>query len=197
VSDTFQERVVIVSGPSGAGKTSVVEEVLRRAPVPLACSVSATTRPPRPGEIDGKDYHFLTDDDFQLRRRRGEFLEYYEVFNKGYWYGTLLSEVAAGFQAKKWVILNIDVHGAVTVMDRYADEISIFIHPSSLDELERRLRGRGTETEDAIQSRLAKAQEELAFAPRYRYNVINDNLEQAVNEVCNILIKEWENVQND
>ena len=191
------ERIVIVSGPSGAGKTTVMQEVLRRAPSPLIDSVSATTRPPRPGEVDGKDYHFLTNDDFQLRRQRGEFLECYQVFGKGHWYGTLLSEVTAGFLAGKWVVLNIDVQGALTVINRFADAISIFIRPGSLAELERRLRGRGTETEEAIQRRLARAKEELAFASRYRYNVVNDDFDQAVEEICNILTKEWEKVQHD
>jgi len=193
----FQERMVIVSGPSGAGKTTVMHGVLRRTTLPLIASVSATTRPPRPGEVDGKDYHFLTNDDFQLHRQRGEFLECYEVFGKGHWYGTLWSEVTAGFQAGKWIVLKIDVQGALTVMKRFADAISIFIQPGSLVELQSRLRGRGTETEEAIQWRLTRASEELAFAQRYRYNVVNDHIENAVKEICNILTQEWEKVQND
>jgi guanylate kinase len=179
------------------GKTTVVQEVLRRVPVPLVASVSATTRPPRPGEVDGKDYHFLTNDDFQLRRQRGEFLECYEVFGKGHWYGTLWSEVTAGFQAGKWVVLSIDVQGALTVIGRFADAISIFIQPGSPLELQRRLRGRGTETEEAIQRRLTRAEVELACAPRYRYNVVNDQIDKAVEEICNILTQEWEKVQHD
>jgi guanylate kinase len=193
----FHEKLVIISGPSGVGKTTVMREVFRRDPVPLKASVSATTRAPRPGETDGKDYHFLTNDDFQLRRQRGEFLECCEVFGKGHWYGTLWSEIAAGFNDGKWVVLEIDVQGASVVMDRFADAISIFIQPGSLDELHRRLRCRGTETEDAIRRRFDRAREELAFAPRYRYNVVNDRVENAVNDICNILIKEWENMQND
>jgi guanylate kinase len=171
--------------------------VLRRTTVPLIASVSATTRPPRPGEVDGKDYHFLTNDDFQLHRQRGEFLECYEVFGKGHWYGTLWSEVTAGFQAGKWVVLKIDVQGALEVMERFADAISIFIQPGSLAELQRRLRGRGTETEEAIQRRLTRAREELAFTQQYRYIVVNDHIENAVKEICNILTREWEKVQND
>jgi guanylate kinase len=197
VSKAFRERLVIVSGPSGVGKTTVMQEVFRRAPVPLAASVSATTRPPRPGEVDGKDYHFLTNDDFQLRRQRGDFLECCQVFGKEHWYGTLWSQVDAGFKAGKWVVLEIDVQGALTVIDRFADAISIFIQPGPPEELERRLRGRGTESEDSIKRRLAKAREELAFAPRYRYNVVNDRIENAVQEICNILTQEWEKVQDD
>ena len=197
MSAKFQDRLVIVSGPSGVGKTTVMQEVFRRAPVPLAASVSATTRPPRPGEVDGKDYHFLTNDDFQLRRQRGDFLECCQVFGKEHWYGTLSSEVDAGFKAGKWVVLEIDVQGALTVIDRFADAISIFIQPGSPEELERRLRGRGTETENSINRRLARAREELAFAPRYRYNVVNDRIEYAVQEICNILTQEWKKVQDD
>ncbi len=193
----FQERLVIVSGPSGVGKTTVMQEVFQRAPAPLAASVSATTRPPRPGEVDGKDYHFLTNDDFQLRRQRGNFLECFQVFGTSDWYGTLWSEVAAGFKAGKWVVLEIDVQGALTVIDHFADAISIFILPGPPEELQHRLRGRGTESEEAIQRRLARAREELAFAPRYRYNVVNDRIENAVKEICHILTQEWEKVQDD
>jgi guanylate kinase len=174
-----------------------MQEVFRRAPVPLAASVSATTRSPRPGEVDGKDYYFLTNDDFQLRRQRGDFLECCQVFGSGHWYGTLWTEVTAGFKAGKWVVLEIDVQGALTVINRFADAISIFIQPGSPAELQRRLRGRKTESEEAIQRRLARAGEELAFAPRYRYNVVNDRIENAVKEICTILIQEWEKVQDD
>jgi len=197
VSAKFRDRLVIVSGPSGAGKTTVMQEVFRRAPVPLAASVSATTRSPRPGEVNGKDYFFITNDDFQLRRQRGDFLECCQVFGKEHWYGTLWTEVAAGFKAGKWVVLEIDVQGALTVINRFADAISIFIQPGSPEELERRLRGRKTESEASIQRRLVRAREELAFAPRYRYNVVNDRIENAVGEICTILIQEWENIQDD
>jgi guanylate kinase len=165
--------------------------------VPPAASVSATTRSPRSGEVDGKDYYFLTNDDFQLRRQRGDFLECCQVFGKEHWYGTLWSEVDAGFKSGKWVVLEIDVQGALTVIGRFADVISIFIQPGSPEELQLRLRGRGTENEEAIQRRLARAREELAFAPRYRYNVVNDRIENAVQEICHILTQEWKKVQDD
>ena len=119
-------------------------------------SVSATTRPPRNGEIDGVDYHFVSDDEFQCRRKRGDFLECFEVFGHGYWYGTLWSEVTTGLAAGKWVVLEIDVQGAQAVIERFADAMTIFLRPSSREELEHRLRGRGTETEEAIQRRLAR-----------------------------------------
>jgi guanylate kinase len=193
----FCERIVIVSGPSGAGKTTVMRKVFGHVPIPLVASVSATTRSPRPGEVDGKDYHFLTNDDFQLHRQRGDFLECFEVFGKGHWYGTLWSEVTAGFQDGKWVVLEIDVQGALAVLKRFPAAISIFIRPSSLAELERRMRERGSETEEEIKQRLSRAEEELTFAPQYNYQVINDRIGHAVQEICNILTKEWEKVQHD
>ena len=113
-------------------------------------SVSATTRPPRNGEIDGVDYHFVSDDEFQRRRKRGDFLECFQVFGHGYWYGTLWSEVTTGLAAGKWVVLEIDVQGAQAVMERFPEAMTIFLRPRSREELEHRLRGRGTETEEAL-----------------------------------------------
>lgn len=187
-----QGRLVVVSGPSGAGKTSVLQRVFGASSLPLVQSVSATTRPPRSGETDGVDYHFLSDEEFQVRRQRGDFLECFEVFGQGHWYGTLESEVTTGLAAGKWVVLEIDVQGALAVMKRFPDAITIFLRPSSRQELERRLRGRGTETEEAIQRRLARADRELAQADRYQYQVINDNMDQAVQELCGILTSHWE-----
>lgn len=180
-------RLVVVSGPAGVGKTTVLKRLFGCAPVPLVASVSATTRPPRPGEIDGVDYHFLSPEQFAELRRRGEFLEAFEVFGLGYWYGTLLREVSPGLAAGKWVLLEIDVQGAMAVVQRYPDAITIFIRPASMKELERRLRGRKTETEERIQRRLEEAQKELALAHRYRHQVVNDEVERAVQEICDIL----------
>ncbi len=185
-------KLVIVSGPSGAGKTTVLRRVLQHSPVPLVASVSATTRPPRPGEVDGVDYHFLTEEGFSLARKKGDFLECFDVFGRGYWYATLRGEVASGLEAGKWVLLEIDVQGALSVMQGHGRAVSIFVRPSSIEELRRRLRGRGTETEEAIQRRLEQANRELALADRYRYQVVNDEVDQAVQQICNILIQESE-----
>jgi guanylate kinase len=190
-------RVVIVSGPSGVGKTTVLRHVYQRAPVPLVHSVSATTRPPRPSERDGVDYHFLTAEAFQRLKEQGEFIEYFQVFDHGYWYGTLRSEVAAGLTAGKGVVLGIDVQGALAVMQEYRNAISIFLAPSTMEELERRLRLRGTEDEEAIGRRLARAKCEISLADRYAYRVVNDDLEQAVDEICTILTKQWETHRDD
>ena len=180
-------RLVIVSGPSGAGKTTVMKRVFEGCGRPLVASVSATTRPPRQGETDGVDYHFLSPQRFDEHRQRGDFLECFEVFGRGYWYGTLCEEVSTGLQTGKWVVLEIDVHGAGAVVEKFPDAITIFVRPRSLEELERRLRGRGTETEEAIRRRLDRAKYELAQMGQYRYVVFNDDLDRAVREICNIL----------
>jgi len=174
-----------------------MQRVYRCCPVPLVRSVSATTRPPRPGEVDGIDYHFLSAEAFASHRQRGEFLECFQVFTQGHWYGTLRSTVATGLNAGNWVVLEIDVQGAAAVMQQYADAVTIFLQPGLLGELERRLRGRGTESEEAIRRRLATAQRELAVAERYRYRVINDDMDQAVREISDILTREWEKNRDD
>jgi guanylate kinase len=182
-------KLVVFSGPSGAGKTTVLDRLFERVPVPLVRSVSATTRGPRRGEIDGVDYHFLTPEEFDRRRRNGEFLECFEVFGSGRWYGTLLEEVTPALDAGKWVVLEIDVKGALAVLEQFPEAITIFIGPGSLEELERRLRGRGTESEESIQRRLQQARDELAVADRYRHYVVNDDLDRAAEEIRNILIQ--------
>ncbi len=185
-------KLVVMSGPSGVGKTTVLRRLLATCRLPLRASVSATTRPPRSGEVDGVDYHFLSEAEFHRRRSEGEFLECYEVYSSGWWYGTLNSEVTSGFQSGKWVVLGIDVHGAFSVVERYPDAVTIFLRPSSLEELEKRLRGRGTEDDEVVQRRLDQAKNELALADRYRYQVVNDDLDRAVHEICDILVRSGE-----
>jgi len=185
-------KLVVMSGPSGVGKTTVLRRLLATCRLPLRASVSATTRPPRSGEVDGVDYHFLSEAEFHRRRDRGEFLECYEVYSSGWWYGTLNSEVASGLQSGKWVVLGIDVHGAFSVVEQYPDAVTIFLRPSSLEELEKRLRGRGTEDDEAVRRRLEQAKNELALADWYRYQVVNDDLDRAVHEICDILVRSGE-----
>lgn len=178
-------KLVILSGPSGSGKSTVVTALLKHCSVPLVLAVSATTRPARPGERDGREYYFLTPERFQRMREDGEFLECAEVF--GNWYGTLRSEVAGRQLEGKWVLLEIDVQGALAVMEQQPDAVSLFLKTPSTEQYERRLRGRKTEDEQTIAKRLEGAQRELALAPRYRYQVVNDRVERAVEEICNIL----------
>lgn len=183
--DPFQ--VVVLSGPSGSGKTTIVQRLLRDAPVKLQMSVSATTRPPRAGEIDGRDYYFLTDEQFQQRRRRGELLECAEVHKTGYWYGTLCSEIERARQSGAWALLEVDVEGALNVLEQYPDAVTIFLTTPSIEVYEQRLRDRGTETEAGIQRRLQTARDELESAQRYRHIVVNDDLDRAVTAICDIL----------
>jgi guanylate kinase len=182
-------RIVILSGPSGAGKTTVVRELLRSSPVPLVLSVSATTRRPRTGEVDGREYHFLSSAEFARQRAAGEFLECKEVFGRGDWYGTLRREVTTGLEQGKWVLLEIDVEGAMAVRERFPDCVMVFLHPGSLEELERRLRGRGTDSEESIRRRLEVATGELARASEYSYQVVNETPAQAVAEIRAILAR--------
>ena len=179
-------RVIIISGPSGAGKTTLLKELLARCDR-LVPSVSATTRQPRPSEVNGRDYHFLSDEEFQRRRKDGDFLECAEVFNRGTWYGTLTEEVAPRLAAGKWVVLEIDTQGTRAVVERYPDAVTIFVQPETLEELERRLRKRGTESEEALERRLEVARQEVAAAGMYRYRVTNQTIDRAVDEILQIL----------
>lgn len=181
--------LAVISGPAGAGKSTVVRQLLTECSLPLVLSVSATTRPPRPGEVDGIHYHFLSHEEFARRRQAGEFLECKEVYGLGHWYGTLQSEVAAGLADGKWVILEIDVQGALSVLESHPETVTIFIHCGSQEELERRLRQRGTDSEAQIARRLEVARRELTYLDRYQHSIINNDVQQAVREICEILAR--------
>ncbi|HVY58383.1 MAG TPA: guanylate kinase [Xanthobacteraceae bacterium] len=180
-------QLVIVSGPSGAGKTTLLQRVFRDSELPLVGSVSATTRKPRPGERDGVDYHFLSPEEFARRRQQGDFLESCEVFGQGDWYGTLRDEVTPSLAAGKWVVLEIDVQGTREVLRHYPAALTIFVEPGSLDELERRLRDRGTENPAALERRLQVARREIQSIDIYRYRVVNDEIDRATRAICEIL----------
>ncbi|MBX9789283.1 MAG: guanylate kinase [Pirellulales bacterium] len=187
MSETAPGRLIVISGPSGSGKSTLVREVLSRFPERFELSVSATTRAPRTGERNGVDYHFLSLAEFARRREQGDFLECFEVYEGGHWYGTLWSQVAPSLAAGKSVVLEIDVQGTLAVLERYPDALTIFVEPGSINELERRLRRRGTESEQSIERRLAGAKCEMAFAHRYRYRIVNDDLDAAITTLCQIL----------
>lgn len=180
-------KLIIISGPSGAGKSSVVRRLIADSSLPLTLSVSATTRLPRPGEVDGRDYHFLTPEEFALRRERGEFLECKEVFGRGTWYGTLIETVSTGLNLGKWVILEIDVQGALAVLGEFPHAITVFVHPGSMTELENRLRHRATDSEDAIRRRLDVAAEEMALRHHYTHEIINETLDKTVGQLDQLL----------
>ena len=173
-------RLFVVSGPSGVGKGTLVERV-RQLRSHIGVTVSATTRPPRVGEKDGVSYHFLSDEEFERRVAAGEFVEWAWVH--AHRYGTLLSEVEAVLGRGESVILEIDVQGGLNVRKIYPDAVLIFVDAPSEEELERRLRGRGTESEESIALRLQNAAEERELARSYDVHMINDVLEVATEEL--------------
>jgi guanylate kinase len=179
-------KLVVISGPSGVGKTTLLRRLLADLPQ-LIPSVSATTRPPRAGERDGVDYHFPPLDEFERRRARGEFLECCRVYGRQHWYGTLVEEVAPRLAAGKWVVLEIDVEGTISILERFPDAITIFVEPSHPDQLLQRLMGRGTESPEAMARRLEVARKELHEAHRYRHRVVNDDVDAALAEIERIL----------
>lgn len=188
---------MIISGPSGAGKTTLLQRIFLESSLPLIASVSATTRSPRPGEQQDRDYHFLSREEFARLREAGDFLESCEVYGQGDWYGTLRSEVTPSLAAGKWVVLEIDVQGTISVLRQFADAVTIFVQPDSLAELERRLRDRGTESPAALERRLDVARREMESKSLYRHLVINDNVERAAREICEILNQECRNQAGD
>jgi len=177
-------RLFVVSGPSGAGKGTLVARV-RELRSSIGLTVSATTRPPRPGERDGVSYHFLTDEEFERRVAAGEFLEWAWVH--GHRYGTLRSEVDAALARGESVILEIDVQGGLNVRGTYPAAVLLFVDAPSPEELERRLRGRGTETEEDLRVRLANAAGERELAREYDAVIINDELDRAAQELLDTI----------
>lgn len=173
-------RLFVVSGPAGVGKGTLVARVRAKRPS-LGLPVSATTRNPRPGEVDGVSYHFISDEEFSARVERGEFLEWAQVHDHRY--GTLKSEVDACLTRGESVILEIDVQGGNNVRRAYPDVVRIFVEPPSWDVLVARLRGRGTESEESLKIRLNTARGELELAPTYDVRIVNDDLDEATAEL--------------
>ena len=178
--------LVVVSGPSGAGKGTICQALLERTS--LAYSVSATTRKPRAGEVDGVNYHFLSVEAFEEMIEKDGLLEWAKVYDN--YYGTPLKKVEEKLAAGEDILLEIDTQGAMKVREKFPEGVYIFILPPSLAELERRIRGRDTETEDVLKKRLAAAIDEIEEGRRYKYVVTNDEVEDAVEAVRAILAAE-------
>jgi guanylate kinase len=177
--------VLIVSGPSGSGKSTLVQKILQLPGTML--SVSSTTRPPRGTESDGKWYNFVTEEEFQQMVARGEFLEYAQVFGK-HWYGTPRKWLDQARAAKKDLVLEIDVQGALQVKRKVPDAMAVFVLPPSRAELEKRIRARGQDSEEEIERRLERAREEMLSYSSYDFAIINDNLELAGQEAQAIAV---------
>lgn len=179
--------IVVLSGPTASGKTTIVNRLMQESPVKLIKAISATTRPRRKGEVDGEDYYFLTQEEFEERQKNDEFLECEQVHGLGYWYGTLKSEVARAEQEGGWPFLEIDVQGTLKLKEQFPQTITLFVRTSSDEEYEKRIRSRGTESEEVIEKRLETIRKELELAEHYNHVIINDELDRAVAEIGTIL----------
>lgn len=180
-------KLIIISAPSGCGKSTIINHIMEEGTRDLQFSVSATNRLPRPGEVDGVNYYFLTDDEFKTRVANGEFVEFEEVY-PGRYYGTLRSELENRLSNGHNIILDIDVKGGVNVKKQFGDQaVSIFIQPPSIEALRQRLEGRGTDAPDVINQRVGRAEYELTFAPQYDHIVVNDQLDTAINETKTLI----------
>jgi guanylate kinase len=172
------KQLIVISAPSGAGKTTVARHLLQRFPQ-LRFSVSATTRPERPGEVDGRDYFFWSREQFEQAIARGELVEYEEIF--GHLYGTLRSQVEQALSTGEFLLFDIDVKGALALRRAYPEQtFLIYVAPPSIEELERRLRQRGTESEEQIRRRLERAAMELQFQDHFDVVIRNEQLEQTL-----------------
>lgn len=175
-------KMLLISGPSGCGKSTICRRLLESDQVVF--SVSATTRPPRPGEVDGQHYHFLSKEDFRARIGAGAFIEHAEVH--GNMYGTLKEPMDAAIASGKIYLVEIDVQGALQLKSLEVDGIYVFVAPPDFEVLRARLAGRGTETPEVLERRLAKAEDEYRERERYDHIIVNDDLERAVSEIARI-----------
>lgn len=185
----MQGKLIIFSAPSGSGKTTLVKHLLS-LDYSLEFSVSATSRQPRPGETHGKDYYFLSGEEFREKIKNREFLEWEEVYG-GIFYGTLKSEVERIRNSGKHVIFDVDVVGGVNIKKFYGDDaLAVFVKPPSVEELKNRLEKRSTETEEKIKMRIAKAQQELGFESRFDVVIVNENVQEAMKK-AEILVSDF------
>lgn len=182
----MEKKVIIFSAPSGAGKSTIVRHLLAKYNF-LEFSISATSRAPRGAEVDGKDYYFFSTEEFENKIKKGDFVEFEEVY-AGSYYGTLVSEVQRIWAKGNIIIFDIDVKGGVNLKRLYGgNALAVFIQPPSVEELRNRLVGRGTDTPEAIERRVAKATEELTYAEKFDVILVNDVLEDALVEAEKIV----------
>jgi len=175
-------KLIIISAPSGCGKSTIIGHIMDDGKRDLQFSISATNRSPRPGEQHGVHYYFLSDEEFKSRVANGDFVEFEEVY-PGRFYGTLRSEIESHLKSGHNIILDIDVRGGVNVKRQFGDRaISIFIEPPSINELRKRLEGRGTDSPEVIDQRIGRAEYELSFASGYDCRIVNDDLDTAILE---------------
>ncbi len=180
-------KIIVISAPSGCGKSTIINSIMDAGTFDLSFSVSATNRSPRPGEENGVSYHFLTTEAFNEAVANDEFIEWEEVY-PGRFYGTLRREVDRLINDGKDVILDIDVKGALNVKRLYGDTArTIFIAPPSVDELRRRLEGRGTDSAEVIEVRIGRAEYEISLAPEFDFQVVNDKLDEAVSATSKLI----------
>ena len=190
MKDSGTGKLIVFSAPSGSGKTTIVKHLLKQEHLNLDFSISATSRNPRGTEENGKDYYFISPDQFRGHIERDDFVEWEEVYANNY-YGTLKSEVERIWSEGKHAVFDIDVVGGLRVKEKFPDKtLAVFVKTPSLEEMERRLRSRKTDSEEKIRERVAKAEKELGFAPEFDVILVNDNLDTAKKEAED-LVKEF------
>ncbi|HVG13071.1 MAG TPA: guanylate kinase [Flavisolibacter sp.] len=181
-------KIIILTAPSGAGKTSITRYLLGKYPDRLSFSISAATRSPRGTERDGYDYYFMSEQEFTYKIQHEEFLEW-EMVYEGKYYGTLKSELQRIWDMNKVPLLDIDVKGAIHIQQQFPEAVlSLFIEPPSVDELKKRLSGRGTESEDSLNARVSKAAYELTFKHSFQHLIVNDDLSTACQEAESLVV---------
>ena len=184
-SDT--RKLIVFSAPSGSGKTTIVRHLLNDTDLPLAFSISATTRKPRPGEVDGKDYYFLSVEAFKERIAKDAFVEWEEVY-EGVLYGTLKTEIERIWNAHRAVIFDIDVEGGISIKQFFKEKaLTVFVQPPSIEDLKNRLESRNTESQEQLEVRVNKASQELQKSTEFDTILINDQLEKALKEAEQIV----------
>lgn len=186
--ETRSGKIIVLSAPSGTGKSTIIKRLSAYKDLKLGFSISATSRKPREGEADGREYYFISEDEFRRRIKAGEFVEWEEVYS-GTLYGTLRSEITRITSVGKNLIMDIDVKGAINIKRLYSDRtLAIFISPPSLETLSQRLHDRRTDSEQTIRKRLEKAEYEMSFAPKFDTTVVNDDLDRAVETIHRLIL---------